>query len=77
MHLSPAVDKVPLRRLQRGMSAAITTGLSGWLKPAGFQQRFTAGLSRSHPDADVVLDLHLEVALEFLRQFMLDRKSVV
>jgi len=63
-----SMTKIPHRRLQPGQPTAIAAGFLGQLQAAGFQKRGAAGLVRRHSEADIVLNLHLDVDLKLLRQ---------
>ena len=50
---------------------AYRDGFPSSARPAQLNQRVPASLLRSHPGAQVVLDVHLEMALEFFRHLLL------
>jgi hypothetical protein len=66
--LAHGVGEVAENRLDERKSAAVAAALLRCFEASGFQERFAAGLLGAHPGAQVVLDLHPEVALQLLRQ---------
>jgi hypothetical protein len=57
------------------VAAAIALLLLDRFQPAEFEQRLPPRLDRRHPDADVVVDMELQVSVELLGHFALASRS--
>jgi len=67
--LAHGIGGVAENRLDKRKPAPVAAALLRRFEAPGFQERFAAGLLGAHPGAQVVLDLHPEVALKLLRHF--------
>ena len=64
--LAKGVADVLDHGLEEGDGAAFAVGLLCWFCATQFEDRFAACLLRGHAGAEVVVDVHLEVAVDFI-----------